>query len=449
MSANLQNPEDLLMLFELNWRLERCMMPLFLDWVEKITAVIEKYRAFSASPEARASAASNEPNNKDAARPILTEAWLNLVFALAREAREDQDSSRFEKWMSLAAQDNAHRPEWIAKWHHERCLFALMRLDWAAFEQLLEQWPRMKDEPFWEAKRAALLAETGNFSEAEQLCEASLEKIRSRLRPFTNDYGNLSQEAWVMVLLDGIRQAQDMHRSWARRRPFISRWEQLKAYGIDPWQELNVLELALQNEPPEDLPALQVTRGFDPGREHRTRHFISEPAAWKALPAFAHLRLFEEAALPLSFGTLSIHSDTTARAARWAAAYAPLWSLSSISRVGKEKEIKEMFPRSLVASLTDQQTESFYNLIKPSLDAAVGKSWTTWQEAHSDFSYRLIEPNVELLSRLYFRLSPAQREAVFELACAMYRSEAFRRDFSLYDPLRELFERISYAMSNG
>ena len=447
MSGDLEAPEDLLILFELNWRLEKCMMPLFLDWVKKIAVVIERHHTFSASPEAHGGAAATAPKNNRISRPI-GDAWLQLVFALAREAREDQDTTRFEMWMALAAQDTAQRPASVARSHHERCLFALMRLDWVRVEQLIETWPRMQDEPFWEAKRAALLAETGNFSEAEQVCEASLEKIRSRLRPFTNDYGNLSQEGWVMVLLDGIRQAQDIRRSWARRKPFISRWEQLKMYGIDPWQELNVLELALHDDPPEDLPSLQVTRSFDPGREHRTRHFSSEPAAWKALPAFAHLRIFEEAAIPLSFGTLSIHSDTTARAARWAAQYAPLWSLSSIIRAGRENEIREMFPRSFVASLSDQQTESFYNLIKPPLEAAVGKTWATWQEAHSDFSHRLIEPNVELLSRLYFRLSPPHREAVFDLACAMYRSEGFRRDFSVYDPLRELFERIIYAMSN-
>jgi hypothetical protein len=449
MSERLNPPEDILLLFELNWRLERCMMPLFLDWVEKITAVVERYQPFGASAKAPNLVIAPEVE-KHSHLPWehLTEIWINLVFALAREAREDQDSVRFEKWMGMAEASKPLRPEWAAKWHHEKSLFALMRLDRAAVVKAIEQWPRTRDEPFWEARRAAILAETGSFSEAEQLAEAALEKIRSRLRPFTNDFTALSQEGWVMLLLDAIRQAKDMTRPWVQRRQFISRWDQLKAYGSDPWQEFNLLDLALQSEPPAELPALRVHRGFDPGQENRTLHYSSEPAEWKALPAFALLRLYEEAAVPLNLGTLSIHSDAAARAARWLSAYAPLWSLSTIVRVGKDDEIKNAFSRSLIAALTAQQIESFYHLVKPPLEAVLSATWSNWQEAHSDINYRLIKPNTELLSRLYFRLPQAQRDETFSLACQMYRSAAFRRDFTLHDPLRELFRRIIYGMSD-
>jgi hypothetical protein len=449
MSAALPAPEDILLIFELNWRLERCMMPLFLEWVEKFSAVVERYQPIAPSDGTRGLISPNVARYSQLPWTELTEAWLNLVFALAREAREDQDSSRFEKWMALAEPSRTQRSEWGARWHQEQCLFGLMRLDRAQVEKFMELWPRFPDEPFWEARRAAILAEIGSFSEAEQIAESALERIRLRLRPFANDFSALSQEAWVMLLLDAVKQAKDMARMWPKRGPFISRWEQLKVYGIDPWQELNFLELALKGPTPEDLPALRVRRGFDPGREHRTRHYVSEPAAWKALPAFALLRLFEEAAIPLTLGTLSIHSEATTRAARWASPYAPLWSLSSIVRIGKEEEFKEMFSRPLVNALTEQHVQSLYGLIKPPLEAALAKSWTNWQEARSNFNYRLIKPNVELLSRLFFRLPEELREEVFALACRMYQSEVFRSDFTLHDPLRELFERVIYGMSDG
>ena len=446
--GNLEAPEDLLLMFELNWRLERCMMPLFLDWVAKMAEVVGRYQPFGGP--AVSSAALIAPGISQYSHLSwgdLTPAWVDLVFALAREAREDQDSARFEKWMALVEPSKSLGSDWAAKWHHEKCLFALMRLDRGAAIAALEDWQQGSQEPFWDARCAAIFAETGNLAEAERLAESALAKVRSRLEPFTRSYAALSQEGWIMFLLDAIRQAADFPRTQQRKRAFFSRWEELKAVGGNPWQEFELLKLAVSNEPPRDQPPLTRRRDFDPGRETQTRHMSYEPAAWESLPAFALVRLYEDGAVPLKCGALSMFEEAASNAADWIAPYAPLWALTTKIRAGNDKGIETTFTRSQIAALTPQQVETFYKLIKPPLEAASAGRWATWQEASLDLSYRSIKPSVELLSRLYFRLKQANREEVFALACRMYRQPLFRHDISLQDLLKKLFGRMIFAMT--
>jgi len=74
-------------------------------------------------------------------------------------------------------------------------MFALFRLDKEQLSSCLQRWPSKPDLPMWEARRAAILAEVGTLAEAEQIAEAALAKVRSRLQPFRLDYQALSQEA--------------------------------------------------------------------------------------------------------------------------------------------------------------------------------------------------------------------------------------------------------------
>jgi hypothetical protein len=441
-------PEDLALYFELNWRLERCMVPLFLDWVEKLSRVIETYDPIDASPSdsvrklTPATAGSGEFSRTD-----LTQFWVELVFALCREAREDQDATRFEKWTKLLQKALPLRPEWEARWHHEQCLFALMRLDRARTLSSLERWPRASEQPFWEAKRAAILAELGNLTEAQQIAEKTLDNIRSRLHPLATNYAILSQEGWVLLLFDAIACGISFQKHETRRTRFRERWGELDKYGGNPWRELELLKLAVSGEPPRETAAITVRRDFDPDRQTVSRHFSSEPPAWKCVPAFALLRLYEEGAVPLRCGRLSIFSEEASRAADWIAPYAPLWSVSTKIRADKVEGLKAAFPRIRVAALTSEEVNNFYTLSKPPVEVALSHSWKDGHEASTDLSYRIINGSTEILSRLYFRLTQDQQEDVFSVACRMYKHPTFRHDFSLHDAVRVLFNRIIASFS--
>ena len=267
-AGSLPPPENLLLWYELNWRLERAMMPLFLDWVEKLVPVVEAYEPFAqSSPTPTDKITPYAPEHAALPWAQIRISWIELVFALAREAREDQDATRFDRWMQAIKGVIARSPEWEARWHYEQILFSLSRFDLLKVTAALQQWPNAPELPFWEARRAAVMAEIGNLAEAERIAEAVLEKIRSRLQPFVTDYSTLSQEGWVMCLLDAINQGSHLGKDRAKRGQFRERWDKLEACGGNPWKEFELLELAVSGAPPSQPAPRETHHEFDPAAQ--------------------------------------------------------------------------------------------------------------------------------------------------------------------------------------
>jgi hypothetical protein len=124
-------------------------------------------------------------------------------------------------------------------------LFALFLPNLQQLKTRLSEWQPNDSLPFWAAKKASLLAEIGQMSDAEQVLEQSLDTIRATLKvtPPKADYRPLSEEALVMVLLRAVRQrslltdpgSSDLRR---QRREFRERWHALRQHRCDPWHEL-------------------------------------------------------------------------------------------------------------------------------------------------------------------------------------------------------------------
>ena len=72
-------------------------------------------------------------------------------------------------------------PKNKANFYYERGLFALFALNLRELKEILAGWQVNQSLPFWEAKRAGLLAELGKVDEAKKILERSLKDIRSKL----------------------------------------------------------------------------------------------------------------------------------------------------------------------------------------------------------------------------------------------------------------------------
>ncbi len=172
-------PENLLLLYELNWRLERALWPLFLDGVQQITTVLETFailpRVFDLPS---ALYRPTIPKFQDWDWKELGFCWLELAFAVTREAREDLDATRHQMWLERLQSFAALNPVTAARIHYEKALFRLWELDFRGLRETLSSWPAMPEQPFWEAKRAALLAEAGNLDEAISVSERALVLLR-------------------------------------------------------------------------------------------------------------------------------------------------------------------------------------------------------------------------------------------------------------------------------
>ena len=134
-----------------------------------------------------------------------------MLLALLRYYREEGmlqewglTYERLEKVLGQLA------PEHRADLHYQSVLFSIFALDIPAAREKLAGWRVDDNLPFWSVKKAGLLAELGEIKQAIFLVDQSLKRIREKLnlKPITSDYTLVSQEAYTMVLLRYLRNAE-------------------------------------------------------------------------------------------------------------------------------------------------------------------------------------------------------------------------------------------------
>ena len=220
------------------------------------------------------------------------------VYLLLSMARFYREEGLLEKWKEANGKIQKlikHlSPDYKARLSYERALYALFGSDMPELKNRLREWQGNESLPFWEAKRAALLAEIGQVNEAEKILEQSLKNIRVNLnlKPVTTDYSLVSQEAIVMLLLQYVQTSVAAAKGkWSEtqdvRNKFSERWNTLKQYKCDPWNELKLFESVLER-PPIEVQDVTEKQEFDIGRVTRTRHFGRTDQ--EALIAYSFLR---------------------------------------------------------------------------------------------------------------------------------------------------------------
>jgi len=442
----LQPPDNLFLLYELNWRLEVTLTPLFMNWVNRITPIINTFNPFPGQAEIKE--ATIMPD-KDEYRGLdwitIGRYWVELIFSLAREAREDQDEDRFRKWLNILKNIVNQDSEWQARWFYEEALFNLFRFDQEKIRATLKKWPRSKNLPFWEVKRASILAELDQLDDAESIAEDALNEIRCSYDLYSPDYSLLSKEGWTMILLKAI---EDNRNLLMRNsvNPYIDRWEELRAYRCSPLEEIELLGSLVKGENLVSKPTRVTRRDFDPEKETIVQHLPMDFPFFR--PAFSFIRIFEEGALPMRCGFLTMFSDILVNSAKLIEPYAPFWALSTMIRVAGEKEFKEWFNRIRVASLSENEVVQSFTVIN-SFNQAIKDLVENPQKLNlfgSSFSQRQVLFLSELISRLCFRFSVAQINKVYKLTVDMYKTSLFQNYSILHKCVDVLFKRLLFVM---
>ena len=148
--SRMDPPDGLFLLRELNWRLETCLVPLFTDWHQTIARVLNNYNPY---PNLMDIDGATVKPDRDGLGDLdwnrISSCWVELAFAVARRAREDQDENEFRVWMERLASVSHQRSEWQARWSYEESVFGLARLDQEATRKAVEDWPVVRSVPFW------------------------------------------------------------------------------------------------------------------------------------------------------------------------------------------------------------------------------------------------------------------------------------------------------------
>ncbi len=441
---------DIQYAFELLWRLERCLLPVFDNIAEFCEKILEKYWPFqNQNPPTNCQIHPGTKEFEDLPWKELRAAWLAISVAMLSYYRE---KGYLDKWRKaektlrmLADHLSAEQREFL---NYEGYLFNLFILDLPGAKKSLENWRPNDAQPYWMAKRAAALAEIGLLREAETIVRDALESIRKKLNQKVDatDLTLLSLESYAMLLGYLTQYACARVTSEGKttpldvRKQFIDRWNELKAFKCDPWNEIEFFELALK-APSYEAKAVTTKRTFDIGWVTRTQSLSTLEKV--RFTAFALLRFCEEVGLPHRIGGLTMVSKATLASLQYVSKSSSFWAPASLVRLGSEDGVDSLFSRQYVHTVSsgdaDQLVDKYLNaLAKCSDDIRMG-------DINRNYNYgvRLAQLLPEVISRLCCRCSDETKGRIFKFISELYDSP----DKAKYRNVEGLFRRLLDSMS--
>lgn len=442
---------DLQYAFELIWRLERCLLPVFNNIAEFCEKLLEKYWPFqNGNPPANCQIHPGEEKFQELPWNDLRQAWLAIAVAMLRFYREE---GYLDKWKeaeirlkTLSGHLSAEQREFL---NYEGFLFSLFTLDVPNAKQRLENWRPNEAQPYWMAKRAAALAEIGLLSEAETISREALENVRKKLnqKVGTADLTLVSLESNAMLLGKYIQDAAALGKGeWGtlqdKRAQFNDRWNELKGFKCDPWNEIKLFELTLKN-PPVERKIVTEKREFDIGRVTRYRHFSSTDQ--EGLSAYAFLRFCEEIGLPFSIGSSSVAKvkDTAKASLQRISRYSSFWAIATLARLGDAEAVDSLFSREAVYRFTAHQADQLIHGYLDALNKCRDDIHAGDAFRNDSYGVRLAQLLPEVMSRLCCKCSVETKPRVLEFVTGIYASP----DKTNYRNVKNLTNRLISSMS--
>lgn len=442
---------DIQYAFELIWRLERCLLPVFNNIAEFCEKLLEKYWPFqNGNPPANCQIHPGENKFQDLPWNDLRQAWLAIAVAMLRFYREE---GYLDKWKeaeirlkTLSDHLSAEQREFL---NYEGFLFSLFTLDLPNAKQRLENWQPNEAQPYWMCKRAAALAEIGLLSEAETISREALENVRKKLnqKVGTADLTLVSLESNAMLLGKYIQDAAALGKGeWGtlqdKRAQFNDRWNELKGFKCDPWNEIKLFELTLKN-PPVERKIVTEKREFDIGRVTRSRHFSSTDQ--EGLSAYAFLRFCEEIGLPFRIGSSSVAKvkDTAKASLQRISRYSSFWAIATLARLGDAKAVDSLFSREAVYRFTAHEADQLIHGYLDALNKCRDDIHAGDAFRNDSYGVRLAQLLPEVMSRLCCKCSGETKRRVLEFVTGIYASP----DKTNYRNVKNLTNRLISSMS--
>lgn len=388
---------------------------------EKLLSELEDWTALAASPK---------------------EKCIELALLLLRYYRVGNEAGKFQELSEKLAACLSEGSRLHSKYCYEQLTYALQRQDYAALRKWQEMWRITQPDDFWALKKAAILAEAGKPETAVRLVQDFIRavepKITSTTRAGTTDYYLLSVYGWALLLYkiirDGFAELTDMLDFDPQEE-----MERLERYQASPYQRLR--EIVRQKLPTRaDEERESLANAFEPSRIVFNTRFGRNQAEENLMQL---LCLFEEAPLPLVCGHERVLPG----------------DVDSVLKYGIGLREEMLAP--LLTRLNDQElVKAYYKPIRVlymEQDEANQLAQTTLGRAQelvrqnegmaAAYSREALKNQLELLSRLAFRLEKEQLKRLLEWLMQVYEKQGlFRTDINLMQVLGTAFERVLAAM---
>ncbi|KAB2869597.1 MAG: SIR2 family protein [Bacteroidales bacterium] len=443
----ISQPKDIELLYEYNWRIEKCLTPIFNDLIKHYQRTVFKYNPFPNKLEIEHSL-YNPKNNVNFDWEKITIYWLEILISMMRFYREEGFHKDWGEIVSLIEKIKSNlNPELSANYHYERCLYQLFLLDIAELRKEINSWPIDNSLPYWETKRAGLLAELGEVSEAEIILEASLNTVRNKLNlsPISSDYLFISQEAYILQMLKYVKSSLDIIRRNFKNdekyyKDYTERWNKLAEFKCDPWADFDYFNIALERKIP-DFKKNEKKIGFDIGTQTLTRNLGGDK---NAQIVYSFLRYIEVIGIPFRLPGTTFGKEIAINAVTYISNYSPYWAFASFVRIGNTKEIESIFGRkSLVkmnSNFVNDLTLEYLNTLKKSeKEIAKGDAFI-----NSSFAISLSTILPEILSRLCVKCNYETKLILLDFIKSIYKSDYKDK----YKGVSSLTRRLIRSFSN-
>jgi hypothetical protein len=447
----------LVVLSELNWRLETALMPIWGELAPSYEQVLSSLNPFPENIDDLAGSPLSPETlvSEDLDWAGLRGRWLGVACGLLRFYREERQRPEFDLWETRLRKIKDLPPDTKARWCYERCLFALAEMNDEGVAAALGDWPGKTIDHFWTVRRAGVMAEVGDIAGAVPLLDEALSVVRSRSADTAAHIPALSQEGWVLWLGRGLRRSL-MDRAYkpggpipddtADRATLRHRFRQLRRFGADPEELSESLSVRLDRPPPRPTPPLVERVGFELGRVTRSTRF-GGGFGKELIPAYQFMRLSEESGIPPGPGIVLFSEKHLVRAAEWFQEVDPVRTQSLMLRLLNKDVTEAYLSRHRVAALPADVVLHWRSIALRAIRATlpeVGRDFVDRTDRERRARERFQTAGA-ILARVLIRDTPAGLSELWDLAVSLYRTEAVRYGNGLDDPLKLLLQNLTQS----
>ena len=443
----LDNFMDIQFLYEFNWRAERYLYPLFDDRANAYKKTLDKYNPF---PDIFNNVKKIVPKKGDGIDwNEIRVYWVELHFALLKYYRQE---NMVKDWQGIAKKIEKIKPklnsEQDAKYHYERCLFQLFSLNIQLLRKELVNWKVSKKLPFWESKRAALIAEVGDVSEALGIIKLSLNKIEKIIKAEKprNNYVLFSQQAYILDLLDFVQRSVNFtNRDWSWNYKgydtIHAKIKELKKYECVPWDDLVYFDTVLKFDGP-DYRRIETKYGFELNSTFSNEHFGSDVYT---IRTYSYLNYMEEIGFPFKLPGIIFGNNATKQSIKRLYNFSPVLSLITLIRAGEEKSIENVLSRKVISKFTSDAANNLSHSLLTILKKSKIEIKKGDKNTNLNLGISISSVLPEILGRLCLKTSFLIREELLIFLKTVYLSG----DRYKYEGLPKLMKYLIRSFSSS
>ena len=263
---------------------------------------------------------------------------------------------------------------------------------------------------------------------------------------------NSFDEDWNNLYSKHLNSENREHKDWNQRLRVIrnnqrknelqqqnARWDELKAFRCDPWNELKLFELMLDKLPAQRK-NITEKQEFDIGRISRQHHLHGNDR--EVINAYSFLRFCEEVGLPYRVGSYTLATKTALASLQRISHYSSFWAIATLGRLGDAKAVDSLFSRESVYRFTANEADQLIHGYIDALNQCREAIHSGNAFRNDSYGVRLSQLLPEVISRLCCKCSGETRHHVLEFVTGIYASP----DKTNYRNMKNLTLRLISSM---